>query len=72
MMRAMLAWYQYTGDSRWKERIDRMVEAFDRILVVHKDDYAYVPVPPGDTTVADMCDYLRGCYSKKPGMEGLR
>ena len=69
MMRAMMAWYQYTGDVRWKERIDRMVEAVDRILVVHKDDYAYVPVPPGDTAVADMTDYLRTCYVKTRGWE---
>ena len=44
MMRAMIAWYQYTGDPVWKQRIDRMVDGMDRKLVVHKDDYAYIPV----------------------------
>ncbi len=44
MMRAMIRWYQYTGDPVWKERIDRMVDGFDRLLVAHKDDYAYIPL----------------------------
>lgn len=43
MLRAMIAWYQYTGDPVWKRRIDKMVDGIDRILVVHKDDYAFVP-----------------------------
>ncbi len=44
MFRAMLAWYQYTGDATWKVLLDRMVDGLDRLFVVHKDDYAYVPV----------------------------
>ena len=44
MFRAMLAWYQYTSDARWKTLLDRMVDGLDRLFVVHKDDYAYVPV----------------------------
>ncbi len=43
MMRAMIAWYQYTGDPRWKDRIDRLVDGVDRVMVAHKDDYAYFP-----------------------------
>ncbi|MDO8686230.1 MAG: hypothetical protein Q7J78_06130, partial [Clostridiales bacterium] len=43
MMRAMFTWYQYSGDPVWKQRIDKMVDGIDRLLVVHKDDYAYVP-----------------------------
>ncbi len=43
MMRAMIAWYQYTGDPGWKERIDRQVDGIDRVMVVHKEDYAYFP-----------------------------
>ena len=38
MMRAMIAWYQYSGDPVWKTRIDRMVNGLDRTFVVHKDN----------------------------------
>jgi hypothetical protein len=60
MMRAMIAWYQYTGDPAWKERIDRLVNGLDRIMVVHKDDYAYFPVYGFYEA-----DYLRSCYTKR-------
>ena len=60
MMRAMIAWYQYTGDPAWAKRIDRMVDGMDRKLVVHKDDYAYVPVYGFYPE-----EYLRSCYTKK-------
>lgn len=33
MMGAMIAWYQYTGDPAWKERIDRLVNALDGTVV---------------------------------------
>jgi hypothetical protein len=59
MMRAMIAWYQYTGDPVWKQRIDRMVEGLEKI-VVHKDDYAYIPVYGFYPE-----EYLRSCYTKK-------
>jgi mannose/cellobiose epimerase-like protein (N-acyl-D-glucosamine 2-epimerase family) len=39
MLYAMLLWYQYTGDPAWKQRIDRLVDGMDRILIVHKDDW---------------------------------
>ncbi len=55
MVRGMVAWYQYTGDRTWKERIDRMVDGIDRYLVVHKDGYAYIPVD------ASIDDDRRGC-----------
>ena len=71
MMRAMIAWYQYTGDARWKEQIDRMVEAFDRILLVHKGDYAYIPVPDGRTASAEIPDYLRPSYIRDRGWKGF-
>ncbi len=61
MMRAMIAWYHYTGDPKWKERIDRMVDGLDRIAV-HKDDYAYFPI---HGLMPE--DYLRSCYVKGQG-----
>ncbi len=62
MLRAMMSWYQYTGDERWKTIIDRMVDGLDKVFVVHKDDYAYVP------TAGWMPEeYFRSCYVKGPG-----
>jgi hypothetical protein len=62
MMRAMIAWYQYTGHPAWKELIDRMVDGMDRVLVVHKQDYAYFPthgwIPH---------EYFRSCYIEGRG-----
>jgi hypothetical protein len=62
MMRAMLRWYQYTGDPAWKERVDRMVNGFDRRLVVHKDDYAYIPTGGWLTG-----EHMHSCYLKDRG-----
>ena len=59
MMRAMIAWYQYTGDPVWKQRIDRMVTGMEKI-VVHKDDYAYIPVYGFYPD-----EYLRSCYTQR-------
>ncbi len=61
MMRAMIAWYQYTGDPAWKERIDRMVDGLDRIAV-RKEDYAYYPTHGWMEE-----EYLRSCYVKGKG-----
>ena len=44
MIRAMVAWYQYTGLPFWKEKTDLMVDGLDRHFAVHKDDYAYIPI----------------------------
>ena len=60
MMRAMIAWYQYSGDPVWKTRIDRMVNGLDRTFVVHKDNYAYVPNQGFNPE-----EYLRSCYTRK-------
>ncbi|MBI4531458.1 MAG: hypothetical protein HY709_08025, partial [Candidatus Latescibacteria bacterium] len=60
IVRAMIAWYQYTGDPTWKGRIDRLVDGLDRMMVVHKDDYAYFPVYGHYEA-----EYLRSCYTKK-------
>jgi hypothetical protein len=60
MMGAMIAWYQYTGDPAWKERIDRLVNGLDRTMVVHKDDYAYFPVYGFHEA-----EYMRSCYTKR-------
>jgi mannose/cellobiose epimerase-like protein (N-acyl-D-glucosamine 2-epimerase family) len=60
MMTALIAWYQYTGDPAWKERIDRMVDGMDKKLVVHKGDYAYIPVYGYYEA-----EYLRSCYTPK-------
>ncbi len=61
MFRAMIAWYQYTGDPKWKERIDRMVDGLDKIAV-HKDDYAYFPI---HGLMEE--GYLSSCYVKGRG-----
>ena len=60
MMRAMIAWHQYTGDPAWKERIDRLVDGLDRKLVVRKNDYAYIPVRGHYDE-----EYLRSCYTRR-------
>ena len=62
MMRAMIAWYQYTGDPFWKEHIDRLVDGIDRRLAVHKSDYAYIPVSGWLPQ-----EYFRSCYLKDRG-----
>ena len=60
-MRAMIARYQYTGDPIWKQCIDKMVEGLEKI-VVHKDDYAYIPVYGFYDE-----EYLRSCYTIRKG-----
>lgn len=62
MIGAIIAWYQYTGNSMWKELIDRMVNGIDRHLVVHKDNYAYVPAYGWPEAM-----YFRSCYIKGRG-----
>ncbi len=60
MLRAMIAWYQYTGDPAWKGRIDRMVDGMDRVLAVHREDYAYFPVQGFYEK-----EYMRSCYTRQ-------
>jgi hypothetical protein len=62
MMRAMIAWYQYTGDPFWKEHIDRLVDGIDRRLAVHKIEYAYIPISGWLPQ-----EYFRSCYLKERG-----
>ncbi|MFN8007394.1 MAG: hypothetical protein U0V70_10295 [Terriglobia bacterium] len=62
MMRAMIAWYQYTGNPYWKEHIDRLVDGIDRQLAVHKADYAYIPISGWLPQ-----EYFRSCYLKGRG-----
>ena len=59
MMRAMIIWYQFTGNPVWKELVDRMVDGLDRIAV-HKQDYAYFPVH-GWIDV----EYFRSSYTRQ-------
>lgn len=59
ILRAMIAWYQITGDPVWKEKIDGLVHGMNKI-VVHKDDYAYFPI----FGFFDE-EYLRSCYTQK-------
>lgn len=66
MLRASIAWYQYTGHSAWKDLIDRMVDGMDRILVAHKQDYAYFPVHGWIDY-----EYFRSCYIKGRGWKEL-
>jgi hypothetical protein len=65
MMRAMIAWYQYTGNLYWKEHIDRLVDGIDRKLAVHKADYAYIPISGWLPQ-----EYFRSCYLKERGWKG--
>ena len=65
MMRAMIAWYQYTGNPYWKEHIDRLVDGIDRKLAVHKTDYAYIPISGWLPQ-----EYFRSCYLKERGWKG--
>ncbi|MBI2843827.1 MAG: AGE family epimerase/isomerase [Armatimonadetes bacterium] len=62
MIQAMMAWYQLTGDPAWKKRIDRLVDGLDRLMVVHKGDYAYIP-----THGIMPEEYCRSCYVKGQG-----
>ena len=39
----MNAWYQYTGNRVWLDRINGLIDGIDKI-VEHKGDYAYFPV----------------------------
>jgi hypothetical protein len=71
MVRAMMAWYQYTGDALWKERTDRMVSAINRYLVAHKDGYAYIPVPANDWNLTQATDYMTACYTAEHRWEGF-
>jgi len=43
MLRAMIAWHQYTGHPEWKRRCDALVDGLDN-LATHRDDFAYYPV----------------------------
>lgn len=67
MMRAMVAWYQYTGDRSWKELVDRMVDGMDGHLVVHQDDYAYFPTHGWLDE-----EYFSSCYVKGRGWRDTR
>ncbi|MBI4586460.1 MAG: hypothetical protein HY717_20815 [Planctomycetes bacterium] len=60
MMRAMAIWYQYTKDPKWKELVDRMVDGMDKVMVVHKDDYAYFPIYGWMPN-----EYFRSCYTRR-------
>jgi hypothetical protein len=62
MMRAMIAWYQYTGNSFWKELIDRLVNGIDRQMAVHRSDYAYIPTGGWLSQ-----EYFRSCYLRDRG-----
>ena len=42
LLLACAAWYQYTGDSAWKEVADTLADALAEVAV-YKGDYAYCP-----------------------------
>ncbi len=65
MLRAMIAWYQYSGSEYWKDHIDRLVDGIDRRLAVHKADYAYIPISGWLPQ-----EYFRSCYLKDRGWKG--
>lgn len=64
ILRAMIAWYQYTGNPRWAKLIDEMVDGLDKIAV-HKDDYAYFPAEGWIPY-----EYFRSSYLKGRGWKG--
>lgn len=66
MMRAMQAWYEYTGNPTWKKLLDEMIEGMDRIAV-HKKDYAYFP-----TRGHIPHEYFRSSYVKGLGWKDTR
>ncbi|MDD5707291.1 MAG: hypothetical protein PHR35_15315 [Kiritimatiellae bacterium] len=66
MIGAMATWYQYTGNPRWKDCVDRMVDGLDRLMVVHKDDYAYFPIEGWMPE-----EYFSSCYVKGRGWKGV-
>jgi hypothetical protein len=59
MLRAMNAWYQYTGNRSWLDRINGLIDGLDKI-VAHKDNYAYFPIHGRYEG-----EYLRSCYVKE-------
>ena len=61
MLRAMIAWHQYTGDPAWEARIDRLVEGLNK-MAVHKEDYAYFPV---HGHYGGSASYQNSCYTRK-------
>jgi hypothetical protein len=58
ILRAMIAWYQYTENPAWLERVNGLIDGIDKI-VEHKDDYAYFPVYGRYEG-----EYIRSCYVK--------
>ncbi len=52
-LKFMLAYYQYTRDPLWKDRIDKMIEGIDKKMAFHGTDpgtgreYAYMPFGGG-------------------------
>jgi DUF1680 family protein len=64
MMLAMMAWYQRDGDPAWKERIDRMVAAFDEVAI-RKGDMAYFPTEAWDSPrrVGEIFSYPRSGWT---------
>ena len=54
----MNAWYQYTKNPIWLERINSLIDGIDKI-VEHKDGYAFFPVYGKYDR-----EYLRSCYVK--------
>lgn len=60
MLRAMIAWHQYTADPGWRTLISRMVDGLDRKLVVRKENYAYFPVHGFYEQ-----EYLRSGYTRR-------
>jgi len=62
MMRAMILWYQYTGDPAWRDRIDRMVDGLDRTVALHKEDYVYWPTGGWMEQ-----EYYQSCFVKGRG-----
>ncbi|MBU4272516.1 MAG: hypothetical protein KKE86_15595 [Planctomycetes bacterium] len=59
ILRAMNAWYQYTGNRVWLDRINGLIDGIDKI-VEHKGDYAYFPVHGRYEG-----EYLRSCYVRE-------
>jgi hypothetical protein len=58
MLRALIAWWQYTGDDHWARRIDGLVDGLWH-MASHRDDYSFFPIHGRLDR-----EYWRSCYTR--------
>ena len=69
LLRAMMVWYQYTGDPGWKGLMDRVVAGMDQ-MIVHREDYAYFPPMRRTPGKRGQCSCSRA-YIPLPWLSGM-